>query len=107
MNLVLTEYQHFSRKRYFVTNENYIFVISSPICLNLNSAPCGGTKALEDAMSNSIASLKHHLPVSASPPACAPLLPTVPDSHIESIQSLRIKAAEQINQIRENCPPSS
>ena len=79
----------------------------SPLCLNLNSASCGGTKALEEAMSNSITSLKHHLPIPGSPPSCAPLLPTVPDSHIESIQSLRIKAAEQINQIRENCPPSS
>ena len=84
----------------------YIFLYS-PLCVNINSASCGSARALEDAMAHPITQMKHHLPVSSSPPTCTPILPTVPDSHIESIQSLRIKAAEQINQMRENCTTST
>ena len=86
----------------------YIYLlIFSPLCLNLNASSCGSTRGLDDAMAHHITTMKQHLPVSSSPPTCTPTLPTVPDSHIESIQSLRIKAAEQINQMRENCTPSS
>lgn len=82
-------------------NHHFIF---SPLCFNINTASCASVRSSEDNMTNPMTTLKHH---HVSPPACAPSLPTVPDSHIESIQSLRIKAAERINQIRENCTPST
>ena len=75
------------------------------MCLNLN-ASCANTRAVDDMLPHGITALTH-LPAASSPPSCNPLLPSVPDSHIESIQSLRLKAAEQMIQLRENGTTSS
>ena len=70
----------------------------------------GNTKNMEESAqappqsSHLIPSLKH---IPMPPSIASTILPIIPDSHIESIQSLRLKAADQLNLLRENGSASS